>query len=113
VSQDGQHQIPSSVGPMARTLASLTMATKAVIDAESWKLDPRVPPIPWREEEYKSFSDRPLVIGIMGDDGKVKPHPPVDRIFKGLCEKLKAAGHELVPWDTSMNARCIELMVSF
>ncbi|KAG9250767.1 amidase [Emericellopsis atlantica] len=110
VSQDGQCQIPSSVGPIARTLPSLTLATKAVIDAESWKLDPRVPPIYWKQDVYEAFSERTLVVGIMGDDGRVKPHPPVDRVFKDLCEKLKAAGHELVPWDPSMNARCIELM---
>lgn len=96
---------------MARTLPTLTLATKAVIDAESWKLDPRVPPIAWRENVYQAFSKRSLVIGIMADDGRVKPHPPVDRVFKELCDKLQVAGHELVPWDVSLNATCIELMV--
>ncbi|EWZ95720.1 hypothetical protein FOWG_03285 [Fusarium oxysporum f. sp. lycopersici MN25] len=40
VSQDGQHQIPSVVSPMTRTLCIITLASKAVSEVECWRLDP-------------------------------------------------------------------------
>jgi Asp-tRNA(Asn)/Glu-tRNA(Gln) amidotransferase A subunit family amidase len=96
---------------MARTLSTLTLASKAVIEAECWTLDPQLPPMPWREDVFQQYSQKSLVVGIMLDDGTVKVHPPVERIFKEFCQKLEAAGHELVPWDTSLNSDCIKLMV--
>ncbi|KAH7041519.1 amidase [Microdochium trichocladiopsis] len=110
VSQDGQHQIPSAVGPMARTLNTLTLASKAVIEAACWTLDPQMPPMPWRDDVFQQYSQKSLVVGIMVDDGMVKVHPPVERVFDEVCQKLEAAGHELIPWDTSLNADCIKLM---
>lgn len=96
---------------MARSLNTLTLASKAVIEAESWRLDPQLPPMPWRDDIFQQYSQKPLVFGIMLDDGTVKVHPPVERVFLEFCQKLEAAGHELVPWDISLNAECIKLMV--
>lgn len=112
VSIDGQNHVPSAVGPMARSLGALTAATKLVVGAEPWARDPQLPPIPWREDTYQAFSKRPLVIGTIADDGMVKVHPPIARIFRDMVMKLKAAGHEVVEWDTSLNAGCIKTMVS-
>lgn len=112
VSIDGQNHVPSAVGPMARSLGALTAATKLVVDAKLWNRDPQLPPIPWREDVYEAHSTRPLVIGTILDDGVVKVHPPIERVFRDLVTKLKAAGHEVVEWDTSLNAGCIATMVS-
>jgi Asp-tRNA(Asn)/Glu-tRNA(Gln) amidotransferase A subunit family amidase len=111
VSQDGQQQVPSSIGPMARTLNTLRLVSKTVIGAECWKLDPQLVPMPWKEDVFQRYSQKKLVFGLMLDDGIVRPHPPIERIFKGLCQKLEAAGHELVPWDTSLISECVDLMV--
>jgi Asp-tRNA(Asn)/Glu-tRNA(Gln) amidotransferase A subunit family amidase len=97
---------------MARTLDTLTQVSKAVIEAESWTLDPQLPPVPWKEDAFRQYSQKKLVIGLMPDDGIVRPHPPVERVFKELSQKLEAAGHELVSWDTSLNAECVDLVVS-
>nr|AMB48853.1 amidase [Fusarium camptoceras] len=110
VSQDGQQQVPSSIGPMARTLNTLTLVSKAVIEAECWKLDPQLLPIPWKEDVFQQYSKKKLVIGLMLDDGVVMPHPPIKRIFNDLCQKLEANGHELVSWDTSLVNECVDLM---
>ncbi|KAI6754709.1 hypothetical protein HG530_012461 [Fusarium avenaceum] len=110
VTLDGQQHIPSSVGPMARSLTSITLVTKLVIEAELWTIDPQLPPIPWRDTIYQEFSSRPLVIGALLDDGLVKVHPPIERVFRDLVVKLQAAGHEIVEWNSSLNAKCIELM---
>lgn len=112
VTLDGQQHIPSSVGPMARSLASITLVTRLAIEDELWTVDPQLPPIPWRDSTYQEFSSRRLVIGALLDDGLVKVHPPIERVFRDLVVKLQAAGHEIVEWDSSLNAKCIELMVS-
>lgn len=112
VSTDGQQHVPSAAGPMARSLSSLSLVTKAIIEAESWVLDPQLPPLPWRHDVFENFSSKPLVIGTMIDDGVVKVHPPIERVFRETVEKLRSAGHEIVGWDSSLNANCIAIMVS-
>jgi amidase len=89
------------------------MVTKAVIDAEPWLLDPKVSPIPWRADVYHEIQTRPLVIGVLYDDGVVKVHPPVERVLRETVAKLKAAGHEVVEWEPSLHRECIKIMVRF
>jgi amidase len=111
VSTEGQEHIPSAIGPMTRSLSSITTITKSVINAEPWLLDPRVVPIPWRDSIYEEVQSSPLVIGVIVDDGVVKVHPPIERALKELAAKLKEAGHELVDWEPSLHKECIEIMV--
>ncbi|KAB8209213.1 amidase signature domain-containing protein [Aspergillus parasiticus] len=86
VSLDGQQHVPSAVGPMAKSLSSLTVVTKLVIAAEPWTRDPQLPPIPWRDNIFQDLSTRPLVIGTMLDGGAVRVHPPIKRNSK--CIKV-------------------------
>ena len=111
VSTEGQQHVPSAIGPMARSLSSLTTVTKAVIESEPWSSDPLCPPLPWRENIFQESSRRSLVIGTMLDDGVVKVHPPIERVFRDMVGKLQAAGHETVEWDTRLNVECIGIMV--
>lgn len=111
VSTEGQQHVPSAVGPMARSLSSLTLVTRAVIESGPWITDAQLPPMPWRSELFDDFASRPLVIGTMLDDGVVKVHPPIERVFRESVAKLQAAGHEIVEWDSSLNADCIAIMV--
>lgn len=83
-----------------------------VLDAKPWMLDPRVTPLPWREDIYHEIQSRPLTIGVLVDDGVVKVHPPIERVLRDLEAKLKAAGHDIVVWDSSHHRECIEIMVS-
>ncbi|KAK2693027.1 Amidase 2 [Fusarium oxysporum] len=110
VTLEGQQHIPSAVGPMARTLNSLKLVTKLAIEAEPWTMDPQLPPLPWREDLFQNFVTRRLVIGSMLDDGMVKVHPPVERVFRNLVAKLEAAGHEVIEWDSSLNSSIIDIM---
>ncbi|KAF5970655.1 amidase [Fusarium coicis] len=97
VSQDGQHQIPSVVGPMARTLSTITLASKAVIEAECWRLDPQLPPMPWREDVFQEYLQKPLVFGIMLDDGTVKDdHYTVDG-GEDIRRDIDAGGEPYMP----------------
>lgn len=112
VSTEGQEHVPSSVGPMTRSLFSLVTVMQNVIDAQPWVLDPKVTPIPWRQDMYGQVQTRPLTIGVLVDDGVVKVHPPIERVLKELEAKLKAAGHEIVLWNCTGHKECIEIMVS-
>lgn len=48
----------------------------------------------------------------MQDDGVVKLHPPIARVLKEVADKLKQAGHELVPWEPgTLHQECIDIMV--
>lgn len=53
---------------------------------------------------------RPLVIGLIVDDGVVKVHPPIERALRELAHKLKDQGHEVITWDTSYHDDCVKLM---
>ncbi|QKD51970.2 amidase signature domain-containing protein [Fusarium oxysporum Fo47] len=110
VTLEGQQHIPSAIGPMARTLTSLKLVTKLAIEAEPWKMDPQLPPLPWREDLFQNFVTKRLVIGSMLDDGMVKVHPPVERVFRNVVAKLEAAGHEVIEWDSSLNSSIIDIM---
>lgn len=112
VSTEGQEHVPSAVGPMGRSLSSIHQITKLVIEAEPWRNDPRAHNLPWREDMYQAIQSKPLVIGLLLDDGVVRCHPPIDRVVRIAAEKLEAAGHTIVPWSADGHAECIEVMVS-
>ena len=97
---------------MARSISSLSIVTKAVIEAKLWELDAQLPPMPWKDDVYQDFAGRSLVIGIMPDDGVVKVHPPIERVFNETVAKLQEDGHGIVQWDKSLNAHCVGIMVS-
>lgn len=51
-----------------------------------------------------------MVIGLIHDDGVVKPHPPIGRALRELAEKLTKRGHEIIMWDASDHSEYIQLM---
>jgi amidase len=111
VSTEGQEHVHSVVGPMTRTLSTLTTIAKAVVDAQPWRIDPRCHQLPWRQELYDEVQTRPLVVGLLVDDGVVKIHPPLKRALLELNTKLKAAGHEVIPWNVEGHAEVVDVLV--
>ncbi|EEA28370.1 hypothetical protein TMatcc_003297 [Talaromyces marneffei ATCC 18224] len=110
VSTEGQEHVPSSIGPMARDLETICYISRSLADSRPWELDPRCSPIPWNENAFQEIQSRPMVIGLILDDGVVKIHPPIERALLALVAKLEAQGHEVVQWDTSDHLRYIQLM---
>lgn len=94
---EGQEIIPSVVGPMAQSTESLRLFCKTVVDSQPWLVDPKSPPIPWREEMAAEVANRPLRIAIMHWDGYMLPQPPIRRALREAEEKLRKAGHDVVP----------------
>ncbi|KAJ5612364.1 hypothetical protein N7510_005558 [Penicillium lagena] len=110
VSTEGQEHVPSSVGSQARDLSSICYISRLLADARPWDLDPRCVPLPWNEHEFREIQSRPLVIGLILDDGVVRVHPPIARALDELSTALRNYGFELVTWDTSDHHEYIELM---
>ncbi|KAL4899249.1 hypothetical protein BDW74DRAFT_171622 [Aspergillus multicolor] len=110
VSTEGQEHVPSSVGPMARDIHSICYISRLLANARPWDLDPRCATIPWNESIFQDIQSRPLVIGLILDDGVVKVHPPIERAIRELAAKLEANGHELITWDASDHLSYINLM---
>lgn len=90
----------------------MVLVMKLVIEAEAWNYDSQLPRMSWRDEVFEESSTKSLVIGVMPDDGMVKVHPPIARVFRETVAKLRDAGHEIVDWNTSLNKECIAIMVS-
>ncbi|OQE43364.1 hypothetical protein PENCOP_c003G08886 [Penicillium coprophilum] len=113
VSTEGQEHVPSSIGPMARDLRSICYVSRLIANSQPWDVDPRCVPLLWNDTAFQEIQDRPMVIGLILDDGMVKVHPPIARALLELSEVLKAHGHEVVVWDTSDHKGCIEIMDLF
>ena len=111
VSTEGQEHVPSSVGPLGRSLSSIYEVTKLIAEAEPWKNDPRCHNMPWRQDLYEEIQSRPLIIGILFDDGVVQIHPPIRRVLTEIAAKLQVAGHSIVQWTADGHNECIEVMV--
>ena len=67
---------------------------KALLSSSPWNYDPSSIPIPWRTELATPPADGKLRLGIVFDDGVVKPQPPIARAMRETVEALHAAGHE-------------------
>ncbi|KAI1383703.1 amidase [Hypoxylon trugodes] len=113
VSTEGQEHVPSAVGPLARNLPSLTLVMKELIQIKPWERDARCVPLSWRDEIFQEFKAKPLTIGLLIDDGVVRPHPPINRVLLSVVEKLQAAGHDIVEWNADLHAECIQVMDEF
>lgn len=112
-SHEGQSHVPSSIGPMSPHLSNLIAMTKECLLSEPWVLDPNVYPIPWRQDLFERIQSRPLTIGIILDDGIVRPHPELQIAVKQAADLFERAGHKIVPWSTSEHLSCIEIQDQF
>ncbi|EAW20169.1 putative acetamidase [Aspergillus fischeri NRRL 181] len=94
--------VPPVAGPMARNIATIEYFMQSLLDSNPWDVDPGCIPIPWRKE-LAALPDRKLKLGVVFDDGVVKPQPPITRALREVTTKLAAAGHEVIEWNTSLH----------
>ncbi|KAJ5520848.1 hypothetical protein N7463_001301 [Penicillium fimorum] len=95
--------VPPVAGPMATSLATTEYFMESLFASSPWNLDPSAVPIPWRKELATPPVNRKLRLGVVFDDGVVKPQPPVARAMRETVDALRAAGHEVIEWDTSLH----------
>ncbi|KAL1404964.1 hypothetical protein Q8F55_008576 [Vanrija albida] len=92
IGQKGYEGILGTQAPMGRSVRDMELYMRVFAAAEPWFREPGVEVKPWREVERKAK----LRIGVLYDDGVVRPVAPVRRALDAAVAKLKAAGHEVV-----------------
>lgn len=96
--------LPSSVGPMAKTVDDCALFMKAVCVPAMWKIDPSVPPLPFDESEYNST--RKLTIGYLRDDKDW--FEPCDAVKRGIDETIQhltELGHTCIPFQPPTDSK--------
>lgn len=91
----GQEHIVPVVGPLSTSLAGIKLFMKTLIDQKPWLHEPSLLPFPWRETSSTSLlrtssGTRKLKIGIMKDDGVVRPHPTILRAIDQVVSALSS-----------------------
>ncbi|KAK4989766.1 hypothetical protein LTR66_006968 [Elasticomyces elasticus] len=104
----GQEAVHSVNGPMARGIGEIELFAKTVVGLRPWERDPKCVPLPWRSVNVGPK----LKLGVMWDDGMVRPTPPIQRALKEVVEKLRKAGHEIVDWAPELHEEALGILVS-
>jgi len=109
--QEGEEQIVPTIGPLSTSLEGCKLFIKTIIDANPWYKEPTLLPFPWKEEEF--FKGKKLKVGVLWDDGVVKPHPPITRALKQVVDKLKGKPNiEIVEWKPYKHDLAWELIAN-
>lgn len=91
----GEEQVVPVVGPLSASLEGIKLFMKTLIDQKPWLYEPSLIPMPWKDTSSSSLLRKgqqgqpKLRIGVLTDDGIVKPHPPILRGIKTMVDKLK------------------------
>lgn len=94
------------VGPMANSVQDLRLFTEVALAYQPWDYEPSLIDIPWRSYTVADLPKR-LKIGVLWNDGIVRPHPPVLRALRETVNALRAAGHTVIDWDPTHHASLI------
>ncbi|KAN0060723.1 hypothetical protein ACQY0O_007381 [Thecaphora frezii] len=92
----GNEGVVSSLGPIARSLRDVELFMSSVVNdrTQPWKREHSVLPMPWRKVDSLIASGaavRKLVIGVMLDDGVVRPTAPIRRALTAWLGKLETS----------------------
>ena len=101
----GSEHIVPVIGPLSTSLDGVKIVMKTLIDAKPWLTEASLLPFPWRDDvnhlssTSANSSATKLKVGVLWDDGVVKPHPPVQRALKEVVRKLEEQiDVEIVDW---------------
>jgi amidase len=92
---------------MATSAQDLSYFARAVLSTQPWRIDPDVVRLPWQTITLQPK----LRIGYYVDDGFMPASPACQRVVMQVVESLKAAGHEVFPFQppnvtTAMKVLC-------
>lgn len=94
-SRKGLLGIRPCAGPLATSVRDLELLMRCVTEFDPWKLDSTTIFSPWREVKPKTT----LRLGLIQEDSHFPIHPPVLRTLGAASERLKLAGHEIIPLE--------------
>lgn len=112
-----EEHILAVVGPLSTSLAGVKIFMKTLIDARPWIREPSLVPLPWKTEAQfptdKKDGSKTIKIGLLTDDGVVRPHPPILRALKSMAEKLQTVpGVQIIPFKPHDHPRAWEIISS-
>ncbi|KAB8201227.1 amidase signature domain-containing protein [Aspergillus parasiticus] len=110
----GCETILGTLGPLSPTLGGINLFMKTILAAKPWTTDPSLHQIPWRDNESHIYRDgkKKLTVGVLWDDGVVKPAPPVARALQEMVERLKAfpCDVEVIEWKPYQQKEALEIL---
>lgn len=90
----GEEQIVPVIGPLSTSIEGIKVFMRALLDQKPWLLDPSLVNMPWKTDgQLRSGVDgkRKLRIGVISDDGVVRPHAPIQRGMSKVISTLKSS----------------------
>jgi amidase len=106
----GSVGLMASAGPIAGSLRDCELLLKVVAEARPWERDPDVVYGLWEEQGKVEW--KPL-IGVVREDGLIKPLPPVSKVLEETVQALRMAGYDVVELDTPLLKTCQPLANTF
>lgn len=108
----GCEAIIAVIGPLSTSLSGISIFMKTLLDSKPWLHEPSLIPIPWSPSPPNTT--KKLKIGILANDGVVKPHPPILRAIKSITTALSKCPEEieLVPFPPLDHAKAWHIISS-
>ena len=106
-----QDTITGTFGPMGRSVRDLELFITTVIAAKPWTVDQGCLKMPWRRDEVIWKGGKLPRVGVMWDDGVVRPQPPMRKALRYAVGKIKAAGVEVVEYRPFKSVEAWDILV--
>ncbi|TGO28232.1 hypothetical protein BPAE_0030g00180 [Botrytis paeoniae] len=104
----GCDTIAGTIGPLSRSPEGIDLFMKVALHSKPWASDPSLHQKPWITGQ--TSTDK-LTIGVMWDDGIVKPSPPVTRALNEVVEKLEQVpGVEIITWKPYQHDKAMKIL---
>ena len=89
--ETGCGYLSGSVGPLSTSFEGIKLFMRAVLGTKPWLEDASLRSLPWRDAKSDLLMPgcKRLRVGVMWNDGIVKPQPPVGRALKEVVDRLK------------------------
>ncbi|KAF5013206.1 hypothetical protein FDECE_785 [Fusarium decemcellulare] len=107
---DGQESVRCVISPLANSVKDLNLFQSAVLDQEPWEVETSLVPLPWKRIE--PFAPEQITVGIIWDDGLVRPHPPVTRALKHAVARLRRAGVKVVDFEPYNHSEGLDIVTA-
>ncbi len=92
----GNEAILTQPGPLARSVADLSLAMSVLAGPDQSLRDPAVPPVPWNHPSAVELSR--LRISFYTDNGVFRPSPAVRRAVQQAADTLAETGVQVEEW---------------
>lgn len=96
--RNGQIVVPSTTGPMARSVRDCAQMMKALVN-QVREEDLTVPAIPWDDNCVQHGRKSRMRVAVMQSDGWFEPFPVCKRAVQIAADALIKAGHEVVQFE--------------